>query len=590
MKKLLVVLLCLLMLLPSGCKKKPDPDPVPGPGPSDNTMTEVQKQFDEMQRKWFVEDMESDYSNLHFSLVDPSKYGIKDVEVTLGEISYDLTEEDRESIADMKERIAALKKYNLSDLTEDQQIMLKCMEYYFDLQLDMMETETDYTFLFTPNTGINNNLITLFTEFDFRNEQDVKDFITLLNDTGRYIDQAIEYTRRQSQESIIQPDSVIDAVLEQCERFAGNKDNNEIVKIFTNAMNEMNLAGANDYIAQVKKAVEEVLLPSYGRVIEFYKSLKGKSTKSGALADYGTAGKELYKLIVRNKVSTDKSIEQIEKDVEEELITAFNSIVRNLDIDVTDGYGYSDPYKILEHIKEVMVNDYPDIPEVDYKIAFLDKSVTSENTSAYYLITPVDDINKNVIKVNPTFVENDPDGICITLAHEGYPGHLYQNTYYFANHPNNEYRYSMDFLGYGEGWAEYCEMRAYNYCLQSSKEIKYMQDNNMFNYLLYSIADLTVHYDGWTVNDLGNYLSNFFIESYAYDIAADIYDTVVGDPGLFLPYGCGMLYMTTMMEDAQSALGKKFDLKAYNTVILNTGAAPFPVLQEQVDKYVNANK
>lgn len=586
MKKLLIILLTVLMLLTSGCRRKPKPDP----GPDNPVTGDVQAQFDEMQRNWFVKSFENDYVNLHFSLVDPSKYGISDVEVTLGDIHYDMTEEDQQAIQDLKDKLAELKKFNIEELTEDQQIMYQCMEYYLDLQLALSETEKDYTFAFTPNSGLNNNLVTIFTEFDFRSEQDVKDFIVLLNDTGRYIDQAIEYTRRQAEEGIVQPDHVINSVLEQVDRFTSNTDNNEVIKVFTNAMNEMNLAGRNDYIEQVKKGVLEVLIPAFRRVAEMYEGLKGKATKSGALAAYGEGGKREYALIVKNKISTDKSISSIQTDVRKALDKAYNAIIRNMDVDLTEGYGYSDPYDIIAHLKQAMRKDYPEIPQVDYTIAFLDKSVTSENTSAYYLIAPADNPNKNVIKVNPTFVENDPDGICITLAHEGYPGHLYQNTYYLTNHPGNEYRYSMSFLGYAEGWAEYCEMKAYEYFLTNSKEITYLKQNNLFNYLLYSYVDLKVHYDGWEVSDISDFLGNYFQASYARSIAKDVMETVIGDPGLFLPYGCGMMYMISMMEDTQKTLGNKFDLQAYNKVILDTGEAPFPVLKQQIQKYIDANK
>ena len=587
MKKFLIILLTVLMLLPSGCKKK---DPDPKPKPDDPITGDVQTQFNEMQKNWFIEGMEADYTDLHFSLVDPSKYGISDVEVTLGDIHYDVTEEDKQSVQDLKDKLTELHRYNIEELTEDQQIMYQCMEYYLELQIGFSETEKDYTFAFTPNSGLNNNLVTVFTEFDFRSEQDVKDFITLLNDTGRYVDQAIEYTRRQAQDGIVQADSVIKSVQEQIDRFTSNTDNNEIIKVFTNAMNQMNLAGRNEYIEEVKKGVLEILIPAFKRVYTMYDELKGQCRNDGAMSDYGQSGKDEYALIVKNKISTDKSISTIESDVRKALDKAYNSIIKNMDVDITEGYGYSDPYEILAYLKQAMAKDYPTIPEVDYDVAFLDKSVTSENTSAYYLIAPLDDPNKNVVKVNPSFVETDPDGICITLAHEGYPGHLYQNTYYLTNHPGNEFRYSMSFLGYAEGWAEYCEMKAYEYFLKNSREITYMQQNNMFNYLLYSYVDMKVHYDGWKNSDIVDFLKSYFQASYARSIAKDIMETVIGDPGLFLPYGVGMLYMISMREDTEKTLESKFNLQTYNKVILDTGEAPFPVLKQQVQKYIDANK
>ena len=589
MKKLLLIILSVLMLFTTAaCKKKDNggkEDPV-----IDNIETEVQKRFDELQKQWFKEDMESDYTNVHFSIVEPAKYGIKDLEVTLGDVSYEMTEEDKKSLDDLKARIEKLKEFKLEDLTADQQIMYECMQYYFDLNIGFYETEKDYTFAFTPNSGNNNNLITLFTEFDFRNEQDFRDYITLLKDTGRYIDQCIEYTRRQAADGIVQPDSVIDSVIEQCERFTANVDNNEVIKVFVEAINKVNMTGSQELIDEVTAAAKEILIPAYKRIIEFYDSeLRGKCTTSGVMADY-EGGKELYSLIVRNKISTDKSVAEIENDVEAALEGAYNRIIRNSRVSITEGYGFSDPYEIFSHLISSMANDFPDIPKVDYTIAFLDKSVTSDNNSAYYLIAPIDDPNKNVVKVNPTFVERDPDGLCITLAHEGYPGHLYQHSYYSINHPGNEYRYVMDFLGYAEGWAEYCENRAYNYFLKNSKEVAYLQDNNMFSYLMYAYTDLKMHYDGWGIKEIEQFLSSYFVESYAEQIAPDIYETNLGDPGLFLPYGAGMMYMTNMMEDAKSAMGNKFDFKAYNKVVLDTGAAPFHILQKQVQKYIDKNK
>ena len=589
MKKLLIIILSVFMLFTSGCNKKNNNggnDPVI----DNNIETEVQKRFDELQKQWFREDMEADYANLHFSIVEPAKYGIQDVEVTLGEVSYDLTEEDQKSLDDLKARLEKLKEFKLEDLTPDQQIMYQCMQYSFDLSIKFYETEKDYTFAFTPNSGYNNNLITVFTEFDFRKEQDFRDYITLLKDTGRFIDQCIEYTRRQAADGIVQPDSVIDSVIEQCERFTANVDNNEVIKVFTEAINKVNMAGSQELINEVTSGVKEILIPAYKRIIDLYDNeLRGQCTNSGVMADYD-GGKELYALIVRNKVSTDKTVTEIENDVEAALESAYNRIIRNSSVNITEGYGFEDPYAIFDHLKTSMADDFPDIPKVDYTIAFLDKSVTSDNTSAYYLVAPIDDPTKNVVKVNPTFVERDPDGLCITLAHEGYPGHLYQHTYYSINHPGNEYRYVMDFLGYGEGWAEYCENLAYKYFVKNSKEVSYLQDNNLFSYLLYSYVDLKMHYDGWGVNEIAQFLSGYFIDSYARQIAPDLFETNLGDPGLFLPYGVGMMYMQNMMQDAQSAMGKKFDLKAYNKVILDTGAAPFQIVQQQVQKYVDKNK
>lgn len=582
MKKILIALLSVMMVLSSfGCTKK-DPEPSVDPEPIE---TDVQKEFHELQKSWFIEDISSDYSDMRFSLEDPSALGIKDVEVTLGDIE---TEEDDTTYAD---RLAELKKYDVTQLTSDQQIAYKSMEFYFQLMQEFNDFENDYTFAFTPNSGINNNLQTIYTELDIRNEQDIKDIITLLNDSDRYITQGIDYTKEQASKGIIQPDSVIDQVIEGCQTFIANYDNNEVIKIINAKIDKINIAGADEYKSQVEKAVKEVLIPAYQKIIDYYQSLKGTGTYSGRLCEYGADGSDLYELIVRSKASTDASVE----DLIDLMDTAiYESILGILDVmnevELTEDYGFDDPYKILEHIKGKMTNDFPQYPDVEYTIDFLDPSITSPNVSAYYLIAPIDNLKKNVVKVNPAFSDADPNGMCITLAHEGYPGHLYQNTYYFTNHPDNEYRYVMSFLGYAEGWAQYVETYAYNYFLNNKKEVEYMQYNNIFSYCMYAYADLQIHYNGWSVDDLTDYFSQYFYESAARENAEAIYDTVIGDPGMFLPYSVGLYKMWKMYTDTKDTLGKKFDFKAYNKMILDAGECPLDVLEEQVAAFVEKNK
>ena len=587
MKKLLIVLLTVLMLLPtSACKKKPSGG---GDEPSNNNYnnieTDIQKEFDALQKSWFVEDMKSDYTSMRFGVEDPAAMGITGVEVSLGHI------EDPEKLDMYKQRLEAIKKFKASDLTPDQQNMLKCMEDYFDLMIDNYSIEEDYTFLFTPNSGLNNNLTTIFTEIDIRNEQDIKDVITLLNDSGRYLQEAIDYTKKQAEKGIVQPDSVIDSVIENCEKFVANVDNNEVIKIVTAKIDKLNIAGAAEYKNQVAEAVKTVLIPGFQSVIDMYRALKGKATKSGKLCEYGEEGDATYEILVRFKTSTNQSINDLIEFVDDMIFDCLDGIydVMN-EVEITEGYGYSEPKEIIEYIKTKMKDDFPAFEDLPYEVDFLDPSVTSPNVSAYYLISPVDNPKRNCIKVNPSFSDRDPDGMCITLAHEGYPGHLYQNTYYLINHPDNEYRYTMDYLGYGEGWAEYCETLAYGYFLKNQKEIKYLQLNNIFSYCLYALADLEMHYNGWGVKEITDYLSQFFYPDSAQSYAEAIYEANIGDPGMFLPYAVGLSKMWSLYQNAQKEMGRKFNIKEYNRVILDAGACTFEMLEEKVKEYINNNK
>ena len=589
MKKITLALLALLMcLVMFGCKEKEPPVEedttiVYTTGNMNDIQSDVQKEFDALQKKWFKEDMESDYVNMHFSVEDPAKMGLTIPEVTLGEVESD--EED----TTYEDRLKELAKFKFADLTPDQKIMYRCMKFYYQLLVDSGKIEDDYTFVFTPNSGLNNNLITNFTEFDIRSEQDAKDLIVLVKDSGRYIDECIKYTKDQAEKGIIQPDSVIESIIDQCKKYISKVDDNEVIKVYNTRIDEAGYADGETLKAEMAEAVKNYLIPGFQRIIEMYEGLKGKGTKSGLLAEYGDDGKATYEILVRNKVSTSESIEDLIKKMELAIRDVYNEIVR-LYVEETEDYGYTELEDILKHLSECMVEDFPPMPTVSYKVAYLDPTVTSENVSAYYLIAPIDNINNNVIKVNPTFVERDINGLCITLAHEGFPGHLFQHTYYFANHPDNELRSSLSFIGYAEGWAQYVENHAYNYFLTDEKEVRYNVLNNLFSYYLYGYCDLQMHYNGWKAADIKNYLSKYLQAQYARQYANSIFDTNIGDPAMFLPYSIGMYNMMELYETTKEQLGDKFDMKEYNKVILDAGEAPFDILNELVKSYVEYKK
>lgn len=574
MKKLIKVILAALILFSAGCTRSNNNNTPVKP----EELTEVQKQFNELLRGWFIEDMKEDYLNVHVSLEHPENYGLDKIKVDLGKVD----DEDEENI--YKGRLEELKKFKVEDLTAYQAISHQAVERELDLYSKLFDCEADCYFLFTPNSGVNNNLITNYTEFEFRNEQDVQDFITILKDTGRYFDECIEYTKKQAEDGNIQTDATIDAIIEQCERFISKRGDNEIIKVACNRIGKMGLAKAPTYENEILEAVTGIIIPSYEKVIAMYKELKGTGKTSGKLSDYAH-GKEYYELLFKRKTGCNVSVESMFNEMikaEEDIIDQFFSLDR---FNETRNYGFNDPEKILNHLKKSMVKDFPAIPEVEFEVSFLDPSVVTESTVAYYLVAPYDNYKKNIVRMNPNF--NDADGLCITLAHEGYPGHLYQFTYFLANHDNAEYMYNYDCLGYTEGWAQYVEGLSFNYFLKNKNEIKYNQLDDRFSYFLYGIVDMGVHYMGWEVEDIAEFMNNHYFNGGAAQI---LYDIVTGDPGLYLPYSVGYYKMWSNYEKAMAALGDRFSLRDYNKVILDCGCVPFDVLEEQIQKYISSVK
>ncbi len=580
MKRLLQLLLVMLMVLSLfGCKK---PEVVVEE-PLDET-------FQQIIDEWFVEDMSEDYLSLHFGLVNPKDFGIEGVEVTLGEIEI---EDDYDGYLN---RLEVLNNYDIANLSRTQLITYKALIAYYNRQQAYLESEYDYGFVFTPNRGVNNNLITNFTEFELRNEQDAKDLITLVLDSGRFMDLCIDYTKEQAEEGIVQNDAVIDKVIDSCERFISRVEDNEVIKAYNASIEKLKLPNEEELKQQLSDAVINTLIPAYQRVIDLYNSLYGKCTNPDGLFYY-EGGTDYYEVIFLAGVSSsDRTVDKWAAT----LRGSIKSIVKNIS-KVSDRmsyndykkwssgsnhYGYKDPYEMIEHIKSQMPNDFPAIPKVEYSVNYLDPSVVSENVAAYYLIAPLDNLTNNVIKCNETYSKDSPDDMAITLSHEAYPGHLYQHTYYFTHHPSQKIRYNVGFIGYSEGWAMYSEEYGYKY-FEKSKDIRELEILYLkFNYYLQAYCDMLINYYGYQVDDLAVYLTEFFNESYAQSLAANIYDTLIGDPSMFTPYALGYYQMTLLYDKTQKALGDKFNVKEYNTLILDTGDVDFDTLTWIVDEYI----
>ena len=204
------------------------------------------------------------------------------------------------------------------------------------------------------------------------------------------------------------------------------------------------------------------------------------------------------------------------------------------------------------------------------------------------MVPPIDDSVENVIYINQG-EKNGSSNLFTTLAHEGYPGHLYQTTYFNATNPN-PIRSMFSFGGYDEGWATYVELNSYDlvefpeYDEELSKLSKAM---DIISLAISTRIDIGVNYEGWSVEEVSSYLSD---SGFNGDAAQDIYDYVVQDPGNYLKYYCGYLEFDNLRNYAKSELGSDFDIKEFNKALLDAGSCQFNIVKTYVDDYIDHNK
>lgn len=593
-KRLLAVLLCLSMLATAvGCGNSNPLSTLRHMITSGSSSTTYNNQdFDDFLDELFIESISDSTVNLHYTLKDPSAYGLEDMEPTWGTLDPADFEEGA-SMEGLEELYDVLTSFDYDSLTEEQQLTYDILEEYLALEMDTEGLDYYYTCLGAVS-GIQSNLPVTMAEYQFYVEKDITDYITLLNTLPDYFDYIITYEQIRVDEGLGLSDFALDEVISQCEDFISETETNFLIETFNTRIDNfegLTEAQKTDYKNQNKEAVLEVVIPAYEKLIEDVSSFKGQGLNDGGLCNF-ELGKEYYEYLVASYTGSDKSVEEIIDVLDEALEEAIYNMSYASYTDY-DGYclyydedcdfGSEDPQELLDNLKVSMLEYYPAPAEATYTIKYVAESLEDMLSPAFYMVPPVDDSKNNVIYIN-----NGSDGasdLYSTLAHEGYPGHLYQTTYFNATNPH-PVRSVFSFDGYVEGWATYVEIQSYEMVTFPSHDEALTIMNQASSHLSLAVSsriDVGVNYEGWTVEDVESYLWDNGLNA---EVGQDIYEYVIEDPANYLSYYIGCLEFMELQDYAENALGDNFDLKEFNKALLDVGPCQFDIVKKAVDAYI----
>lgn len=544
------------------------------------TPIHAEESFSDFEDELFQEMMSEDYTTLHFSLRDYQKYGIEKPDVNIGDASWDDYED---SVEDCDEYLKKLQSFDYDSLSETEQKDYRTIAFYLERNKEL-NSYPYFDWAFNSAEGVIDNLLTTFTEFVFYEKEDIDDYLATLASVPAYLDQCLENTKKQAAKGYFLTDAMLKATEDAIEKFVDKKDDNELIKIFNENIDAFDGLSAEEKEAYKKKNQEIVLnayIPSYEKVAEELQKLKGSRK-----ADYNVSsldgGSEYYAALARYKTSIDADVETIldictqyiEKSVDE-----LYDIMQNHSEVTEETLDFDSAEDVLSYL-EGHLDAFPVLDKVYYNVQYLDPSVANDSIVAYYLSPPVDDMRDNVIKINGNNVSDVID-LYTTLAHEGFPGNLYQTNYYIQQQPSL-LRTQLTMMGYQEGWGMFAEGQALHVSGLSEYASEYQKINIELNYVLSAAVDLGVNGLGWSTKDVSKYLDRLDLNG---SIAKDLYDFATLQPGTILPYGVGIAMFELLENKAKNALGNDFDQKAFNEVLLNDGNRPFEVVEDDVNAY-----
>ena len=555
-----------------------------------------QQEFEQYLDDYFKDVVTDDTLTYNYTVKNGVDFGLEEPEVTLGDpgMTAEEIEQDKEDFEEWVKKLGAIDR---SCLTEDQKLTYDVLDEYFEVSAGIFDNVYLYE-PFSPMRGLQANIATNFTDYRFDDKGDVERYIELLGQIPNYFAEYLDFEREKSEKGYFMSDAVCDKVIEQCENFVADKQNHFMITAFNDSIDALDFLSDDEktaYKAEDKRAVENSLIPAFENVAEVLSGLKGTGTNEGGICNYD-GGKDYYEYLLKNFAGTAKSPEEVIDMLDTELKKLMMSLYQYYLGDQAAYEYFASNYdsifaatnkmtasEMIDKMMETASEHYPDAGTITYKAEALDKSLETimDDVLAYYMAPAIDDSENNLIRVN----ELHTDGMWTTLAHEGYPGHMLQNAYYMSTDPE-PVRTLMSFLGYKEGWAMYaCYDSLYYY---EYEEPEYgdtiaalYQLNDEMSYLLMGRVDLGINYEGWTLQDTADYLKKQGMDSSS---AEELYTTMIGDPAVYQSYSTGYYEMKELRDYAEEKMGDDFDLRTFNTIILETGPCQFDILKEQVDK------
>jgi uncharacterized protein (DUF885 family) len=555
-----------------------------------------QQEFEQYLDDYFKDVVTDDTLTYNYTIKDGADYGLEEPEVTLGDPGMTAEEigQDKEEFEGWVKKLDAIDR---SCLTEDQKLTYDVLDEYFEVSAGIFDNVYLYE-PFSPMRGLQANIATNFTDYRFDDKGDVERYIELLGQIPDYFAEYLDFEQEKSEKGYFMSDAVCDKVISQCKDFVADKENHFMETTFNDNIDALDFLTDEEkaeYKEANKQAVENSLLPAFENVADVLSGLKGTGTNDGGICNYD-GGKEYYEYLLKNFAGTAKSpeevIDMLDTELQKLMVSLYQYYLGNQAAYEYFAANYDSIFaetdqmtasEMVDKMMETASEHYPDAGTINYKAEALDKNLETimDDVLAYYMAPAIDDPDNNLIRVNGLHT----DGMWTTLAHEGYPGHMLQNAYYMSTDPE-PVRTLMNFLGYKEGWAMYaCYDSLYYY---EYEEPEYgdtiaalYQLNDEMSYLMMGRVDLGINYEGWTLQDTADYLTKNGMDGSA---AQELYTTMVGDPAVYQSYSTGYYEMKELRDYAEEKMGDDFDLKTFNTIILETGPCQFDILKEQVDK------
>lgn len=554
----------------------------------------TQKTFNEYANHLFYSQLASDSLSMHFYILNPEDIGLNEVPVTLGGYSYDAMTSSQQYYID---EINNLKSMNYDELSRKQKITYDTLISYFKDQLDFADLCLCSEIL-SPTTGVQAQLPILFSEYEFTCKKDIENYLVLLSQLKDYYAGICEFQKLKAETNSFISEFTCDGIINQCKGFVtdGDPQENLLYSSFNERLEKADYLTAEErslYTEQNRTIIEQSVIPAYQLIIQTLSDLKEKGyCKNSNGLYYLENGKDYYEFLTKTYTGSSQSVMELKAGIQENLVKDMRTMYSILTISpelenqfYDETTGTDTPQEILENLRKKAHGDFPISSNLTYELKYVDKSLESYLSPAFYLSAPIDAPDNNTIYIN-NGTESSQD-LYTTLAHEGIPGHMLQSAYFAETNPL-PIRHLIGYGGYTEGWATYVEFMSYYYKYSDQQLAQALSCSASYSLALYSLCDIGINYEGWTLEETKTFLSNYNITDEK--VCENIFQAVIEEPANYLQYYVGYMELCNIKEKIQKELGDDFNLKKFHQAFLEIGPTSFSVVEKWIlDEYSQIN-
>ena len=352
--------------------------------------------------------------------------------------------------------------------------------------------------------------------------------------------------------------------------------------------------------------IEERLKPVYADLVTFMEGPYMEAARETSGIQGIPNGDDYYAYQIKLYTTTDLSAQEIhqlgldevarirgemEKVMEqvgyEGDLTSFFDHVRNK----KELMPFTDPQQVIDNFNAIHERMKPQIevlfdnkPKTAFEVrrteAFRERSASAE-----YNPGSLDGTRPGVFYVPiPDVTAYNTHGDESLFLHEAIPGHHYQISLSQENTSLPQFRKSLWYSGYGEGWALYAESLGPELGLLTDPYQYFGMLGAEMHRAIRLVVDTGLHYKGWTREEAIQYSLENEAESEA-SITSEV-ERYMANPGQALSYKIGQLTIQRLRAKAQKEMGDAFDIREFHNQVLETGCIPLALLEDKIDQWI----